>query len=246
MVLPPTSPSGGDANAYAISPSELADGTRMPKRGELGIKERRSWHSWQLLLAAIVALVIGMGLDEWAGLATSSGASSGGTSSTGGQYTLPPASGSSTSATTTTTTTAQGSGSQSTVTTTSVSSGATTTTTVAASGSSTTSTSTVTTGPAQLLLGPTQKSGNWTSPSFSVNNPGWNIGWAFQCTPVPTAGTSFVVYVTPAGAATSGSPAISETGGSGQSVTSQSTVGQQQLVIQAPANCEWVVKVTGS
>jgi hypothetical protein len=75
---------------------------------------------------------------------------------------------------------------------------------------------------------------------------GWNIGWAFQCTPAPASGPSLQVFVTPVGGAPSGTPAIGETGASGQSVTSQPTVGQQTLVVEAPANCIWVVKVTGS
>jgi hypothetical protein len=52
--------------------------------------------------------------------------------------------------------------------------------------------------------------------------------------------------VTPAGSPPSGTPAISESGPSGQSVTAQSTLGAHTLVVQAPATCTWVVKVTGS
>jgi hypothetical protein len=97
-----------------------------------------------------------------------------------------------------------------------------------------------------LLLGPTQSQGNWTSPAFTITAPSWNIGWAFQCSPAPTAGTSFQVFVTPAGASPGSAAAISETGGSGQAVTAQSSLGKQTLVVEAPANCAWAVKVTGS
>jgi len=102
------------------------------------------------------------------------------------------------------------------------------------------------TAPARLLLGPTQSEGNWTSPAFTITASGWNIGWAFQCTPAPTAGTSFQVFVTPAGSAPGSAAAISETGGSGQAVTAQTSLGKQTLVVEAPANCAWAVKVTGS
>jgi hypothetical protein len=54
------------------------------------------------------------------------------------------------------------------------------------------------------------------------------------------------VFVTPAGSPPTGTPAISETGPSGQSVTAESSLGAQTLVVQAPAACAWIVKVTGS
>jgi len=88
--------------------------------------------------------------------------------------------------------------------------------------------------------------GNWTSTSFTTTAAPWNIGWAFRCAPAPASGPSFVVMVTPAGSAPTGTPAISETGPSGQSVTAQSSTGAQTLVVQAPASCVWIVKVTGS
>jgi hypothetical protein len=88
--------------------------------------------------------------------------------------------------------------------------------------------------------------GNWTSPTFTTTAAGWNIGWAFRCSPAPASGPSFQVFVTAAGSSPTGTPAISETGASGQSVTAQSSLGAQTLVVQAPATCTWAVKVTGS
>src|SRR5208282_3561160 len=101
------------------------------------------------------------------------------------------------------------------------------------------STTSTTAAPAQLLLGPTQSQGNWTSPAFTVTASGWNIGWAFRCTPAPTAGPSFQVSVAAAGSSPTGAPAISETGASGQAVSTESTIGKQTLVVQAPASCVW-------
>ena len=162
-------------------------------------------------------------------------------------YTLPKASG------TTPTTTPSSSGASSGSTTTSVSGGSTTTvangstTTTVASGSTATSApSSTAAGPVRVPMGPTQLHGNWTSPAFTTTVAGWNIGWAFSCTPTPASGPSFQVFVTTAGGSPSGTPAISETGASGQSITAQSTLGTQTLVVQAPAGCTWAVKVTGS
>jgi hypothetical protein len=55
------------------------------------------------------------------------------------------------------------------------------------------------------------------------------------------------VFAVPAGTGPpTGTPAITETGASGKAVTVQSAVGQQNLVVQAPSNCTWAIKVTGS
>lgn len=194
-----------------------------PGPGELGIRERRSWRIWQVALATLTFLGVGVVL----GILTGVGSSGSGASQA--SYTPPPAAGTPAAATPTTAPPA-----------------AAPTTTVPASGSSTT-TSSVPPGPATVLVGPTQRSGNWTSPAFTIAGGTWNIGWAFRCTPAPTAGPAYQVFVTPANAtgAPTGTPAVNETGGSGQSVTAQTTAGAQQLVVQAPANCTWVVKVTG-
>jgi hypothetical protein len=229
-----------------------ADLNGVPAAGSLGIKEKRTWKTWQLGVAVIVAVLLGMLINYRTVGATDSGKT--GSSGGGGAYTLPPEGGSSTS-----TTAVAGSGSTSTTaaggvvtTTTSATSWGKSkdTTTTTAAGSSTTSTTSSTTAtttpPARLLLGPMQSQGNWTSPAFTITAPSWNIGWAFQCSPVPTAGTSFQVFVTQAGASPGGAAAISETGGSGQAVTAQSSLGKQTLVVEAPANCAWAVKVTGS
>jgi hypothetical protein len=230
------------------SPSEetgpLAPSEGQLQPGELKIKERRTWKTWQLLTAVLIAVIAGMWIngDTGGGTSTASG--------TTGNGKLPPPSAatgaSSGGGGATTTTTAAGGSS---ATTTTVAGGSTTTT--PAGGSTTTSTTSSTSsgaaaGPARVLLESPQQQGNWTSTAFTTTTAGWNIGWAFRCTPVPASGSSFQVFVTPAGSAPSGTPAISETGASGQSVTAQSSLGSQTLVVQAPATCIWIVKVTGS
>ncbi len=216
-----TSPSnGGDA---------LASSDHAPERGELKIKERRTWRTWQLLTAILVAAIFGMWINGDTGGGASSASSSG-----SGKLPPPSAAASGSSAASTTTTAAGGS-------TTTTAAGGSTTTTAASSTSSTAAA-----GPARVLLESPQLKGNWTSTSFTTTAAPWNIGWAFQCAPAPAAGPSFQVFVTPAGSAASGTPAISETGASGQSVTAASSLGAQTLVVQAPASCTWIVKVTGS
>jgi hypothetical protein len=212
-----------------------------PAPGELHIKERRAWRTWQLAVVAVVALGVGAWVNSLAG-------PSGNSSSQAAEapaYKLPTSGGA-------TTTTAAGGSSA--TTTTAAAGGSTTTTTSAAGGSTTTTvaggssatTTPAAAGPARVLLGPTQLKGNWTSPTFTTTAAGWNIGWAFSCAPAPASGPSFQVFVTPAGSSPTGTAAISETGPSGQSVTAQSSLGAQTLVVQAPATCTWAVKVTGS
>lgn len=218
-----------------------SDGSAPPAPGELGIKQKRTWKTWQLLVGMGITLVIGMGIDAWVGSGQNGTSNS---SASTPAYQIPTSSG---SATTTTSAGARGSGGSSTTTTTAA--GGSTTTTQAGGSTTTTSapaSSGASAGPAHVLVGPTQMQGNWTSPAFTTSAAGWNIGWAFRCVPAPATGASFEVFVTPVGASPGGTPAVSGTGASGQSVTSQSSLGAQTLVVEAPATCTWVVKVTGS
>lgn len=239
MSLPPQY----DPQTEAV-PSQPAPGASysdlMPAPGDLQIKGRRSWATWQLAVVFLVAVLVGFALN---GTTQSSSTAS----TTAPAYQVPASTGA-------TTTTVAGSGGTTTTvaaggTTTTAAGGTTTTvaggTTTTVAGGSTTAT-TAAPAPAGVLLPATQKQGNWSSPPFTTTAAGWNIGWAFSCTPAPASGPSFQVFVTPSGSAPAGSPAVSGTGASGQSVTAQSSLGAQTLVVEAPATCEWVVKVTGS
>ena len=225
-VFPPESRSSPEA-APGGAEFDADYGDPWPAPGELQIKERRTWKTWQLAVAALIALVVGFGLNGTTGGTTTK-------SSNAPAYKLPTSGGANTA------TTVPSSG-----TTTTTAPGGSTTTTAAADGSATTP-STAAAGPARVLLGPTQMQGNWTSPAFTITAASWNIGWAYSCTPAPAAGPSFQVSVAPSGSTPSGTPAISETGASGQSVSAQTTTGAQTLVVQAAAGCTWVLKVTGS
>jgi hypothetical protein len=245
MTLPP--PDGGAS--FPLSDEAV------PQAGELKIKERRSWKTWQLLSVALVAAIIGMWINGDTGGGGSSAASSnpdGGHLPAEGAGT-PAASGSGATTTTAaaggssaTTTTAAAGGSS--VTTTTAAGGATTTTVAGGSTTATTVAGAAAGGAARVLLLSPQQKGNWTSTAFTTTTAPWNIGWAFSCAPAPASGPSFQVFVTPS--PSSGSPtgtaAISETGASGQSVTPQSSLGAQELVVQTAASCTWIIKVTGS
>ncbi len=239
-MLPPTQPPGSEAQ-YPLTtlpnpPSSPLEMNRAPAPGELQIREQRSWKTWQLLVAAFLAALGGMLIDYWLQPASTTASASGGS----GAYKLPPPPGSSA---TTTTVDSGASGGDTTTTTADYS----TTTTVASSSTPTTAgAASQTTATAQVLLTSPQSHGNWTSPAFSITSSSWDIGWAFQCTTAPASGSSFEVFVAPSGGSPSETPAVSESGLTGQSVSSQSTTGQQMLVVEAPANCIWIVKVTGS
>lgn len=224
------------APPYAAMPAPGADrtvvnpppenGSSRPGPGELGIKERRSWQTWQLLVFGVACLLLGM-LITWAG----GGKQAAPQTLSGGSYALPPAQGSAT--------TAPATGASSVTTQPPATSGAT-------SPPATQSTTTTAVGTAQVLLGPTpQTHGNWTSSPFTVGSGTWSIGWAFQCSPAPTSGPSFQVFVVPSGAKAGSTPAVSESGASGQSVTTQTSTGSQELQVVAPAGCVWILKVTG-
>ena len=98
----------------------------------------------------------------------------------------------------------------------------------------------------RVLLTSPQQQGNWTSHSFTTTAAPWNIGWAFSAPPLrPQVPRSRCSSRRP-GRRSTGRPRSARPGASGQSVTPQSSLGAQALVVQAPASCTWVIKVTGS
>jgi len=202
------------------------DRSSRPEPGALGIKERRSWQTWQLVVFGVACLLLGM-LITWAG----GGKQAAPKSSSGGTYALPPAQGSAT--------TAPATGASSATTQPPATSGAT-------SPPATVPSTTAAVGTAQVLLGPTpQTHGNWTSSAFTVGSGTWSIGWAFRCSPAPASGPSFQVFVVPSSGKAGSAPAVNESGASGQSVTTQTSTGSQELQVSAPASCVWIVKATG-
>jgi len=218
----------------AVGPgAALAGGDQgVPDKGDLKIKERRSWRTSQLVLVALLAAVIGM----WFNGSTGSAGGSGSAGARSG-YKLPPPTGSSPS-----TTAAAAAGASSPTTT--AAGGATTSTTAA--GASTVTTAPVVVAPPTVLIPQTTQSGNWTSPAFTIAGGTWNVGWAFQCVPAPTGGAAFQIFVVTAGGTPGSTAAVSSSDASGNAITPLTSTGSQQLVVQTTAACRWAVKVTGS
>jgi len=232
--------------AYASPPVDPSTdpggpGERPPEPGELGLVGRRAWPTWAMVLLGAACLVLGMAINGNVGTSSAS---------TGqGGYKLPPAAGAGGSTATTvaggTTATTAASGS----TATSAAGGSTATS--AASGSTATSAAggstatTVAPGPPTVLIPATQLAGNWTSSTFTIAAGQWNIGWAFQCTPAPPTVPTFEIFVVTPGGSPGPTPAVTSSVASGQSVTPQSSLGSQQIVVRTAASCQWAVKVTG-
>ncbi|MGA2521629.1 MAG: hypothetical protein ABSG81_12535 [Acidimicrobiales bacterium] len=246
-----TTTAGGTLQGWSMSQDQSGSGygaettppppvpaSPVPAPGALRIKERRSWQTWQLGVAVLAAAVIGMLI----GNAFAGGGTSAATSDTAGHTTgTLPAEG---AGSTTGASTPGATGAAGTTATTAPPSSATTAPATAA-GSSSATTAPAPTGPLVVLLGPHQAAGTWTSTPFTVAAGTWNIGWAFRCTPAPASGPSLQIFVVPSGGSPGSTPAVTEIGASGQSVTTQTASGTEDLVVKAPATCEWAVKVTG-
>ena len=233
------------APGYGPPPAQPTDpllsSSYQPEEGELKIKERRSWKTWQVLIALVLAVGIGMWLNGNAGTASGNPAASG---SGGGGYKLPPDGASATTAPASAAAAGAGSTATTAAGSTSTTTGSATSTTVASGTTATTGATAV--GPATVLVPQTTQSGNWTSPAFTIAGGTWNIGWAFQCAPAPTGGPSFQIFVVNSGASPGSTPAVTSTAASGQSVSPETTAGSQQVIVQTTAACRWAVKVTGS
>jgi hypothetical protein len=238
----PPSPIGG-SQAAAPPPDPLLSSSYQPEKGELKIKERRTWKSWQLLLAVLLAAGLGMWINALSGPATPS--SAGSSSGSSGGYKLPPASGSSPSSAASHGTGSSTSRSGAGTTATTAAGSATTTTSASGAGSSTTPSS-VALGPVTVLIPQVEQSGNWTSPAFNIAGGTWNIGWAFQCTPAPSASPSFQIFVVNNGGTPGSTPAVTSAAASGSAVTPETTTGSQQIIVQTSAACRWAAKVSGS
>ena len=196
--------------------------------GSLGIKERRSWQTWQLAVAVFVAILLGMGIGHTGGGGNSS-ASNAGTAGSGGRFVPPPPSGSGSSTATTV--------ASSVTSTTSTTLGSVSPTT--ASGAS--SVASASGGPEAVLLPRTTGSGGQTLAGFTAGGP-WKLGWAFQCAGAAT----FQIMVVPDGGSPPSQPAVDKAGASGQGVSDQSATGKLHLEVRAGPACRWAVKASGA
>lgn len=195
--------------------------------GGLGIREKRSFATWQLVLVAFVALLTGMVIGD-TGRKPASGAA-GGTPF----ITLPSS--------------PTGALHQPTMSVQTVTPGSVPPTTAAApitSGASTTSI--VASGAPQVeLVARTQGSGPSDLPTFKTAGT-WTVGWAFSCVGAASGTGPFTITVVSASGASDPAPAVSESSRNGQGVTKQpARTGSQHLHIATDPACQWAVKVLG-
>jgi hypothetical protein len=184
------------------------------------IEERRSFAPWQLAVACVATLILGM-IIGYSGKKPS--ASSANTSRP--LITLPPATRTDVGGTTTTVAgVAPGTP------------GGNTTTTAAASGSSTQI--------ATVLMQPTKGRGTSDLPTFTTAGT-FSFGWAYDCAENAGATGTFAVTVVPA-TGSAGSPAVTQSGQSNQGVfNAPATTGTEHLHVDAGTGCIWILKVTG-
>jgi hypothetical protein len=193
-----------------------------PPPGGLGIRQRRSWQTWQVVVAATVAWVLGMMVGY-------SGQKPSAESGTG----KPIVSLGALAANTPTT----GAGAAPT---------AATTATTAAPETTVTTAAAPPVGAPTVLMPNTPGSGPSDLPAFTAGGP-WSIGWHFRCVNTPAGTGTFSLEVIPdAGApGAPAAPAIQQTSREGQGVTPQTAPGRQHVKVTTDPACQWAVKVTG-
>jgi len=195
-----------------------------PARGfsGLGIRERRSWATWQLASAVLIAVVVGMWVG-WSGRGGGRASASAGAQST--HLTLPPLTVA--PAATTVTTPA-----------TTAPAATATTTTVSSSG-----TSAAATGPIVVVMPNTNDRGPADLPAITTAGH-LQIGWKFSCVAAPGGAATFeILLVAASGGATS--PVLTQTGRSGTGVTPLGNTGQVRLRVVTDPGCVWAVKAVG-
>jgi hypothetical protein len=181
----------------------------------LDIREKRSWKTWQLFVAIMLALVAGMAIGNLGSKSASA------TGADKPLYSLPPDAGSSTSAQPTTSARP----------------------TTSASVQPTPSGS-LKTGPVTILLPNKNGTGPNTTVTFTAGGQ-WKLGWAYDCQLARNGSGNFAVFVVPSSGTAPSSPALQKSGRSGSGVLTLSSTGAQRLRIQTDNACRWAVKVTG-
>ena len=203
-----------------------------PQPGDLGIREKRSWATWQFITAIVIAALIGMAIGHSGGSSSAAGGAGGGQT----LRTLPPESTGPSGATATTVAGATGTSS-------SIASNAGASTTTSAGGTSTTTksgastTTTAPPGPQAYLIHNLQGTGPTNLPALKIAGGQWTIGWAYRCVLAPGGAAKFQIL----GAATP----VNEQGRNGSGTTQESKAGAQQLRIVTDPACAWAVTVVG-
>jgi hypothetical protein len=206
--------------------------------GALGIQERRSWATWQLVVAVAVAGVLGM-MVGYSGKKPSAEAGTGRpiVSLGGLTATTPTTVGGAapTAAATTATTPTTVAGAAPTA--------AATTATTAMTETTVTTAAPAPAAAPTVLMPNTPGTGPSDLPAFTAAGP-WNIGWHFRCVNAPAGTGTFTVEVVPDAGAPA-APPVQQTSREGQGITPQTAAGRQHLKITTDPACQWAVKVTG-
>jgi hypothetical protein len=203
-----------------VPPSDPPSAPTPP--GSLGIKERRTWRTSQVVLFCTLALLLGMRIGysgEKAPAASSRGA-------VPGQSGLPPAP-------TTPTTLAPGDPGQPTDT--SPTTGSATTGTREPVGAAQ--------GTPEVLLEVSPRTGPLTTDTFTVAAGGWKVGWSFNCRGQGGSGPFNVTVRHPGSGEAPEDPPVQQNGPDGKGIEQFSSQGDHVLVVQT--NCLWALKVTG-
>lgn len=200
----------------------VAPGPGWDQPGELGIRERRSWATWQLAVFGVVTALAGMAIG-YSGKKPATSANSG-----AGVISLDGPSSRAPSVAPQVTTPAAPE----------VTSTSTPPTTAAAPAAS---------GPATVLSPNTTGAGPRDLPAFDAG-ASWSIGWHFRCTAAPNGTSAFTIDVVPepAAAVAGGAHAVEQSGHEAQGVAPQATAGRFHLKVTTDPACRWAVKVTGA
>ena len=194
--------------------------------GGLGIREQRSWATWQMAVAAGLAVIVGMMIGY-------SGKKQSSTRSTGsGPVSL---SGLGAGVTATTTPSRVG-----------VQPGTPPTSAPVAPANSIApssgSAAAACNQPKGFLLPNTPGRGPDALPAFTTHGA-WCIGWVFDCAGAPSGTATFdILGVT----ATGTTPIVQQSDRKAAGVTPQGAVGPQQLRVSTDPGCRWAVKVSST
>lgn len=203
-----------------VDPSSAEPWWRRP--GGLGIKDPRSWKTWQLGCAAFLALLVGMAIGY--------GERSSAPAPTGDAEQI------ATSEASPTTVPSQASPAQTTV----PSEGDPAATTTTAPPAATAQPGAAA-GPAKVILEVPATAGPKTTDKFRVAGAEWKVGWAYDCTRAGQG--TFEVKALNGDGSPGSEPPIAQQGPRGKGVTTYATSGERSLAITTP--CAWTLKVTG-
>lgn len=222
-----------------VTPPPAPTPTGTAQGGNLGIKERRTWKTYQVVIFCGLTLLMGMriGYDGNSETTVSSGGPANGVSG------LPPDPG----ATASTPAPADADDPGATVTPGDPSEGDLETgrgaDTDGSPGAEGSPAAAAAGGVPQVILELTPRTGSFTSEAFSVAPGAWKLGWSFSCQKQGGTGLFAISLQRPGGEVVGTDPAIDRDGDQGTGVEEMASDGEHVIVVST--ECLWAVKVTG-